>query len=120
VAAVRASHYRRHLLEGRYGALRRSAASAAGFLVWTYTLLLPSFAKSGWLPITFLSHGLFGTDLLKPQQLLGLQGLDDITHCLFWSMLVNIGCYVGVSLIRDQCGRARGKPPYSSTPSSTR
>jgi len=58
---------------------------AAGFLVWTYTLLLPSFAKSGWLPITFLSHGLFGTDLLKPQQLLGLQGLDDITHCLFWS-----------------------------------
>src|SRR3989475_3449061 len=55
---------------------------AAGFLVWTYTLLLPSFAKSGWLPITFLSHGLFGTDLLKPQQLLGLQGLGDITHCL--------------------------------------
>src|SRR5437879_2626425 len=73
---------------------------AAGFLVWTYTLLLPSFAKSGWLPITFLSHGLFGTDLLKPQQLLGLQGLDDITHCLFWSMLANIGCYVGASLIK--------------------
>ncbi|HYT85175.1 MAG TPA: sensor histidine kinase [Burkholderiales bacterium] len=73
---------------------------AAGFLVWTYTLLLPSFAKSGWLPITFLSHGLFGTDLLKPQQLLGLQGLDDITHCLFWSMLANIGCYVGISLIK--------------------
>src|SRR5882672_10240364 len=73
---------------------------AAGFLVWIYTLLLPSFAKSGWLPITFLSHGLFGTDFLKPQQLLGLQGLDDITHCLFWSMLVNIGCYIGVSLIK--------------------
>lgn len=73
---------------------------AAGFLVWIYTLLLPSFAKSDWLPITFLSHGLFGTDLLKPQQLLGLQGLDDITHCLFWSMLVNVGFYVGISLIK--------------------
>jgi signal transduction histidine kinase/Na+/proline symporter len=73
---------------------------AAGFLVWTYTLLLPSFAKSDWLPITFLSHGLFGTDLLRPQQLFGLSGLDDITHCLFWSMLANIGCYVGVSLVR--------------------
>ena len=82
---------------------------AAGFLVWTYTLLLPSFAKSGWLPITFLSHGLFGTDLLKPQQLLGLQGLDDITHCLFWSMLFNIGCYVGVSLIKGPNAAEHGQ-----------
>jgi Na+/proline symporter/signal transduction histidine kinase len=82
---------------------------AAGFLVWTYTLLLPSFAKSGWLPITFLSHGLFGTDLLKPQQLLGLQGLDDITHCLFWSMLVNIGCYIGVSLIKGPNAAEHGQ-----------
>src|SRR5258705_7415317 len=40
----------------------------AGFLVWLYTLLLPSFAKSGWLPITFLSHRPFGTALLTPQQ----------------------------------------------------
>src|SRR3989475_7144001 len=82
---------------------------AAGFLVWTYTLLLPSFAKSGWLPITFLSHGLFGTDLLKPQQLLGLQGLDDITHCLFWSMLVNIGSYVGVALIKGPNAAEHGQ-----------
>src|SRR5712692_5612348 len=82
---------------------------AAGFLVWTYTLLLPSFAKSGWLPITFLSHGLFGTDLLKPQQLLGLHGLDDITHCLFWSMLANIGCYVGASLIKGPNAAEHGQ-----------
>jgi len=73
---------------------------AAGFLVWIYTLLLPSFAKSGWLPITFLSEGLLGIDGLKPQQLFGLQELDDITHCLFWSMIANIGCYVGVSLLQ--------------------
>src|SRR3989442_1589334 len=73
---------------------------AAGVPVSALPLFLPAFAKSGWLPITFLSHGLFGTDLLKPQQLLGLQGLDDITHCLFWSMLVNIGSYVGVALIK--------------------
>jgi signal transduction histidine kinase len=81
----------------------------AGFLVWIYTLLLPSFAKSGWLPITFLSHGLFGTDLLKPQQLLGLQGLDEITHCLFWSMLANIGCYIGVSLIKGPSAAEHGQ-----------
>src|SRR5439155_23614043 len=82
---------------------------AAVFLVRTFTLLQTYFAKSGRLPINFLSHGLFGTDLLKPQQLLGLQGLDDITHCLFWSMLVNIGCYVGVSLIKGPNAAEHGQ-----------
>src|SRR2546428_3855157 len=33
---------------------------AAGVLVWTYTLLLPPFAKTCCLPITLLSHGLIG------------------------------------------------------------
>jgi Na+/proline symporter/nitrogen-specific signal transduction histidine kinase len=82
----------------RLGAL---AGLTAGFLVWLYSLLLPSFAKSGWLPITFLTEGILGIDLLKPQQLFGLTGLDDITHCLFWSMLANIGLYVAVSLWRQ-------------------
>jgi signal transduction histidine kinase len=61
---------------------------------------LPSFAKSGWLPDGFLTHGLFGIELLRPQQLFGLTGIDEISHCLFWSFLANIGAYVGVSLLR--------------------
>ena len=77
-----------------------SAGLAAGFAVWIYTLLLPSFAKSGWLSLDFIKEGLFGIVLLKPQQLFGLTGLDDISHSLFWSMLANIGCYVAVSLYR--------------------
>ncbi|MBE2258333.1 MAG: histidine kinase [Candidatus Accumulibacter sp.] len=81
----------------RGGAL---AGLSAGFLVWGYTLLLPSFAKSGWLPGDFLTHGLLGIELLRPQQLFGLNGLDEISHCLFWSFLANIGGYVGVSLLR--------------------
>ena len=71
---------------------------SAGFLVWAYTLLLPSFAKSGWLPLAFVDHGLFGISFLRPLELFGLNGLDDITHCLFWSMLFNIGAYIGISL----------------------
>jgi Na+/proline symporter/signal transduction histidine kinase len=84
------------------GATRLGATCglAAGFLMWVYTLLLPSFAKSGWLPIVFLSEGILGIDLLRPQQLFGLTGLDEITHCVFWSLLANIGCYVGLSLVR--------------------
>jgi len=73
---------------------------SAGFTVWVYTLLLPSFAKSGWLPITFLAEGIFGSELLRPQNLFGLGGLDEITHCIFWSLLLNIGCYIGMSLAR--------------------
>jgi signal transduction histidine kinase len=79
----------------RAGAL---AGLTAGFALWTYTLLLPSFAKSGWLPISFIEQGPLGIELLKPLALLGLAGLDDISHSMFWSMLFNVGLYVGVSL----------------------
>ncbi len=81
----------------RPGAL---AGLAGGFAVWLYTLLLPSFAKSGWLPGDFLQHGLFGLAELRPQELLGIRGMDPIAHSLFWSLLVNIGAYVCVSLMR--------------------
>jgi Na+/proline symporter/nitrogen-specific signal transduction histidine kinase len=87
------------------------AALGAGFLVWAYTLLLPSFARSGWLPISFLEQGPFGIELLRPLQLFGLAGLDQISHCMFWSMLVNIGFYVGVSLA--------GRPDAAETSQAT-
>jgi Na+/proline symporter/nitrogen-specific signal transduction histidine kinase len=73
-----------------------------GFATWGYTLLLPSFAKSGWLPISFVSQGPFGIQLLKPEALFGLTGLDNISHTMFWSMLLNVGGYVGVSLFGRQ------------------
>jgi signal transduction histidine kinase len=81
----------------RGGAL---AGLSAGFAVWIYTLLLPSFAKSGWLPDDFMAAGLLGIELLRPQQLFGLTGLDEISHCLLWSLLANCGAYVGFSLLR--------------------
>uniref|UniRef100_Q47FK2 histidine kinase n=1 Tax=Dechloromonas aromatica (strain RCB) TaxID=159087 RepID=Q47FK2_DECAR len=74
------------------------AGLSAGFVIWLYTLLLPSFAKSGWIASGFVEHGLFGIGWLKAQALFGLSGLDEISHCLWWSMLANIGAYVAVSL----------------------
>jgi Na+/proline symporter/signal transduction histidine kinase len=79
----------------------RSGAVAGllgGFAVWAYTLLLPSFARSGWLPASFLTEGPLGLGLLRPHQLFGLAGLDDTSHGVLWSMLANVGLYVGVSL----------------------
>jgi Na+/proline symporter/signal transduction histidine kinase len=70
----------------------------AGFAVWLYTLLLPALARSGWLPIGLLEHGPFGIEFLKPLQLFGLAGLDQITHAMIWSMTANIGTFVAVSL----------------------
>ncbi|AZM50840.1 hypothetical protein DMB38_17790 [Streptomyces sp. WAC 06738] len=74
------------------------AGLVAGFVMWAYTLLLPSFAESGLLPASFLHEGPFGIELLRPQRLFGLAGMDPVGHAMFWSALVNIGGYVAVSL----------------------
>jgi len=83
----------------RLGAL---AGLSGGFVIWAYTLLLPSFARSGWLPIDFVRDGPFGIALLRPYELFGLGGLDQMTHALFWSMFANIGLYVAISLFSRQ------------------
>jgi Na+/proline symporter/nitrogen-specific signal transduction histidine kinase len=71
----------------------------AGFSVWGYTLLLPALVRSGWLPTDLLEHGPYGIGLLKPLQLFGLAGLDQITHAMIWSMIANVGAYAAVSLL---------------------
>jgi signal transduction histidine kinase/Na+/proline symporter len=83
------------------GGTRRGAlvGLSAGFAVWFYTLLLPAFARSGWLPLGLLESGPFGIELLKPLALFGVAGLDQITHAMIWSMLANCGGYVAVSLV---------------------
>jgi Na+/proline symporter/nitrogen-specific signal transduction histidine kinase len=86
------------------GATRRGAlvGLCAGFLMWVYTLMVPAFAVSGWIAAGVVEQGPFGIALLRPQELFGLSGLDPITHSVFWSMLVNIGGVVGVSLFGRQ------------------
>jgi Na+/proline symporter/signal transduction histidine kinase len=82
------------------GGTRAGALSGllAGFAVWLYTLFLPALARSGWLPLGLLEHGPFGIELLKPLQLFGLSGLDQISHAMIWSMIANVGAYCAVSL----------------------
>lgn len=85
-------------------ASRRGAIAGlvAGFAVWIYTLLVPSFVISGWIPETILSPGPFGLEFLGPYHLFGLDMFDHITHSVFWSMLANVGLLVGVSLFDRQ------------------
>lgn len=79
----------------RQGAL---VGLALGFALWIYTLLLPSLVKSGWIDSGFMDEGLFGLAWLRPEQLFGLEGLDNLTHALFWSLFANISAYILVSL----------------------
>ncbi len=91
------------LLGGLYwkGGTRNGAlvGVVAGFAVWTYTLLVPTFTDAGWLSGAFLRDGPWGVAALRPQSLFGLSGMDPISHGMFWSMLVNVGCYAGISLL---------------------
>jgi Na+/proline symporter/nitrogen-specific signal transduction histidine kinase len=94
------------IIGGMYwkGATRSGALAglSAGFLMWTYTLLLPSFARSGWLSMDLLDAGPWGIALLRPYALFGLEGFDSLSHALFWCMVANIGLYVGVSMVTRQ------------------
>lgn len=73
-----------------------------GFMIWTYTLLLPSFSKSGWFTMDLLTQGPFGIGLLKPTELFGLSNMDLWSHSLFWSMLFNVSAYIFCSILLHQ------------------
>ncbi len=78
-----------------------------GSLIWFYTLLLPSFSKSGWLPADLLTDGPFGITLLRPTALFGLSDMDLWSHSLFWSMLFNISTYIICSILLKQTEQER-------------
>jgi sigma-B regulation protein RsbU (phosphoserine phosphatase) len=73
-----------------------------GFLIWLYTLLLPSFITSGWISESLLTNGPFNIALLKPTELFGLTGMDLWSHSLFWSMLFNVSLYIIFSILLPQ------------------
>ena len=106
VSFVAAWQFAPPILAGLYwkGATKSGAIAAllGGLLVWLYTLVLPAFARSGWIGAGFVEHGLFGIAALRPYALFGLAGLDSIAHATIWSSLVNAGLLVGVSLFTTQ------------------
>ncbi|MFK5925658.1 MAG: SpoIIE family protein phosphatase [Desulfuromusa sp.] len=83
---------------------RRAAITgiSLGFALWFYTLLIPSFVRSGWLHSDILQNGLYGINLLKPLELFGLRGFDMYSHSLFWSMLFNLSAYLTISFFAKQ------------------
>jgi Na+/proline symporter/nitrogen-specific signal transduction histidine kinase len=77
------------------------AGLAAGFLVWGYTLFLPSFEGAFLMSADVIENGPFGLTWLKPYALFGHDAYDPLVHALLWSMAVNVVLLVGVSLLRE-------------------
>ncbi len=109
VAQFAPGDHRRHLLEGRHAHRRGLRPGsrfpgvdlhAAAALLRQIGLAADHFSLPG--PVRHRT-------CCRPQQLFGLYGLDDITHCLFWSMLANIGCYIGISLIKGPSAAEHGQ-----------
>ena len=95
-----------------------SAGLLAGALLWAYTLLLPELARGGWFGTGWIEDGPFGIGILRPHQLFGMQGWDALTHGVFWSLLINVGCFVFVSMryrprLQDQLLAAPFLDPYA-------
>ena len=100
-----------------------TAGLAAGFVIWLYTLLLPSLADAGFISGEWVRTGLFGIAWLKPHALFQLQGWDVITHGAFWSLLANVGCLIFLSLrfrptVEDRLRASTFLDPYSERTAS--
>ncbi|WP_449244968.1 ATP-binding protein [Desulfobacca acetoxidans] len=80
----------------RWGA---NVGLTAGFALWAYTLLFPYLIHAGWFPEKILTDGPWGIGLLRPTALLALTDFHPLSHAFFWSMLFNLGFFVGVSLL---------------------
>jgi len=74
------------------------AGLGGGFLIWAYTLLLPSFVRSGWVPESLVTLGPFGIAWLRPEQLFGVSGLGFWSNTVFWSLAFNVTAFALVSL----------------------
>ncbi|MGD9521266.1 ATP-binding protein [Tepidiphilus sp. HLB4] len=83
------------------GGSRMGAAAGivTGMLVWSYSLMLPSLAKSGWFEAHWVEAGPWGIAWLQPERLFGVQGMAPLTASVVWSLGLNTLVYVLVSLI---------------------
>lgn len=78
------------------------AGISAGFALWGYTLILPALVKEGVLDATLLEAGPLGLRWLRPTALFGVEGLDTLSHGVFWSLFVNVAVYLLVSVLTTQ------------------
>lgn len=70
-----------------------------GFVLWAYTLFLPSFGGGLIMSQSVLDNGPYGIAFLRPQALFGIQIDDPLIHAVFWSIFLNVTVFIIVSLL---------------------
>jgi signal transduction histidine kinase len=73
-----------------------------GFVVWAWSMFLPSFETSSPAVAALMAEGPWGIAWLRPEALFGLSGLNPLVHSVFWSLFLNTGALVVVSLLTSQ------------------
>ena len=80
------------------------AGLIVGFIMWAYTLLLPTILRS--LPddytsmtMQFLLHGPLSMSWLRPEALLGFESFAPLTHGVIWALGLNTLLYIWISHI---------------------
>ena len=83
----------------RAGAL---ASLAAGFLAWSWTLLVPTLAQAGLAPAAWLDAGPAAAPWLRPTALFGLDGLHPLAHGVLWSLAAATVALVAGTLLSQR------------------
>ncbi|WP_439151145.1 ATP-binding protein [Winogradskyella sp.] len=79
----------------------------AGIAVVFYTLILPFSLHALNGSDDLVQYGLAGIAFLKPHALFGIDFLSPPAHAFFWSMLVNLFCYMTFSVVKKGNYRER-------------
>ncbi|HWW47055.1 MAG TPA: sensor histidine kinase [Xanthobacteraceae bacterium] len=78
------------------------AGILAGFIIWAWTMFLPSFVSTSETIAALTKAGPWGLSFLRPNALFGLNDLDPLVHSVFWSLFLNTAILVIVSLFTNQ------------------
>jgi Na+/proline symporter/nitrogen-specific signal transduction histidine kinase len=83
-----------------------TSAVTVGFLIWGWSSFMPSFESSSPVVAQIMAEGPWGIGWLRPQALFGLS-LDPLVNAVFWSLFLNAGTLVIVSLFTSQSALER-------------
>lgn len=75
---------------------------AAGMLIWSYTLLLPTLVQAGLLSTTWVEQGPLGITWLNPLALFGLRIADPLTQGVLLSLGINLLFFIVMSQLVPQ------------------
>ncbi|MEO1049755.1 MAG: sensor histidine kinase [Bacteroidota bacterium] len=79
-----------------------------GFVVWGYTLVIPTVIEVGLLPESLMHDGPFGIGWLRPESLFG-SSLPFIAHGTLWSLFFNTLAFFAASIFTEQSGKERNQ-----------